>query len=151
MDEASKQYTAFTMGNLGCFECECMPFGLCNAQATFHRFMQNCLRELNLMHCLIYLDDVTVFSKMEEDHVQCLHVVFDHFWEHNLKLKPTKCKFFWNEINYLAHHVSKVGWDPAKRTWKLWQNSLCPKLTQKSESFWTWWGTTNNSSRGLDI
>ena len=69
--------------------------------------MQNCLGELNLMHCFIYLDNVIVFSKTEEEHLQCLHTVFDHFREHNLKLKPTKCKFFWSKINYLAHDVSK--------------------------------------------
>ena len=39
MDEALKQYTAFTVGNLGFFECECMPFELCNAPATFQRLM----------------------------------------------------------------------------------------------------------------
>ena len=62
MDEASKQFTAFTVGSLGFFECEHMPFGLCNAPATFQRLMQNCLGELNLTYCLIYLDDVIMFS-----------------------------------------------------------------------------------------
>ena len=76
--------------------------------------MENCLGELNLIYCLIYLDDVIVFSKMEEEHLKCLHVVFDCFQEHNLRLKPTKCEFFWDEINYLAHHVSKEGMHPRK-------------------------------------
>ena len=49
---------------------------------------------------------------------QYLHVVFECFWEHNLKLKPTKCEFFWNEINYLAHHVSKKGVTPSKENVK---------------------------------
>ena len=53
MEEASKQYTAFTIGNLGFFECNCMPFGLYNALATFQRLMQNCLSKLNLINCLI--------------------------------------------------------------------------------------------------
>ena len=61
MDEASKQYTAFTVGNLGFFECDRMPFGLCNAPATFQRLMQNCMGELNFIYCLIYLDDLIVF------------------------------------------------------------------------------------------
>ena len=61
MDEASKQYTAFTVGNLGLFECNRMPFGLCNAPATFQWLMQNCMGELNLIYCLIYLDDLIVF------------------------------------------------------------------------------------------
>ena len=62
MEETSKQYTAFTVGNLGFFECNCMPFGLCNMQAMFQRLMQNCLSELNLIYCLIYLDDIIIFS-----------------------------------------------------------------------------------------
>ena len=99
MDEASMQYTTFTMGNLGFFECEHMPFGLCNVPATFHSLMQNCHGELNLTYYLIYLDHVIVFSKMEEKHLEWLCVVFDHFQEHNLRLNPTKCKFLWDEIN----------------------------------------------------
>ena len=69
MDKASKQYTPFTVGNLGFFKCEHMPFGLCNAPATFQRLRQNCLGKLNLIYCLIYLDDVIVFSKTEEEHL----------------------------------------------------------------------------------
>ena len=55
MEEVSKQYMTFTVGNLGIFECECMPFGLCNAPATFQRLMQNCLGEieLNILHNLL--------------------------------------------------------------------------------------------------
>ena len=77
MEEASKQYTAFTVGNLGFFECDQMPFGLCNTPATFQQFMQNCMGELNLIYCLIYLDDVIVFSQMVEEHLHRLHVIFD--------------------------------------------------------------------------
>ena len=69
MAKVSKQYTDFTVGNLGFFECEQMPFGLCNAPAAFQRLMQDCLDELNLMYYLIYLDDMIVFSKTEEE--QC--------------------------------------------------------------------------------
>ena len=58
MDEASKQYTTFTVGTLEFFECKHMPFGMCNAPTTFQRLMQDCLGELNLTYCLIYLDDV---------------------------------------------------------------------------------------------
>ena len=115
MDEESKQYTAFTVGNLGFFECERMPFGLCNAPATFQRLMQNCLGELNLTFCIVYLDDVIVFSDTEEEHVNRLRVVFERFREYNLKLKPSKCNLFRSEITYLAHHVSKEGVRPSKK------------------------------------
>ena len=135
MDEALKQYTTSTMGNLEFFECEHMPFGLCNVPSTFQRLMQNCLGELNLMHCLIYLDDVIVFSKMEKEHLKCLHVVFDHFWNHNLRLKPTRCEFFWDEINYLAHHVSKYGMCPSKENLKVVAEFTPPQTYMEIQAF----------------
>ena len=69
LDEVLKQYTAFAMGDLGFFVCERMLFGLCNAPFTFQRLMQNCLGELNLTYCLISMDNMIVFSKMEEEHL----------------------------------------------------------------------------------
>ena len=71
------------------------------------------------MYCIIYLGDVIVFSKTEKEHLKCLCVVFDHFQEHILRLKPTKCEFFWDEINYLAHHVSREGVWPSKKNLKV--------------------------------
>ena len=72
MEEALKQYTAFTVGNLGFFECDHMPFGLCNALAMFQRMMQNCLAKLNLIYCLIYLDDLIMLSRTAEENLHRL-------------------------------------------------------------------------------
>ncbi len=69
MDPKSRQYTTLTVGPLGYYECKCMPFGLTNAPATFQRMMESCLGDLHLNCCLIYLDDVVVHSKMEEEHL----------------------------------------------------------------------------------
>ena len=113
MDEASKQYTAFTVGNLGFFECDMMPFGLCNAPATFQWLMQKCMGKLNLIYCLIYVDDLIVFLQTAEEHLHWLCVVFDQLKEYNLKLKPSKCNLFKEKINYLAHEVSKQGVQPS--------------------------------------
>ena len=88
MEEVLKQYTTFTVGNLGYFDCDHMPSGLCNVPATSLRLMQNCLSKLNLIYCLIYLDNIIVFSQMAEEHLHRLHMVFDWFREYNLKLKP---------------------------------------------------------------
>ena len=115
MDEESKQYTAFPLSSMGLYECESMPFGLCNAPPTFQRLMQNCLGELNLTYSLIYLDDVIVFSEMPEKHLQRMRVVFNRLQEHGLKLKPSKCEVFKSKINYLAHHVSQKGVLPSKK------------------------------------
>ena len=76
MDKLSKHYTMFTVGNLGFFKCDHMPFRLCNVPTTFQQLMQNCLGELNLTYCLIYLDNIIIFSQMAEEHLHTLHVVF---------------------------------------------------------------------------
>ena len=118
MQEMSKQYTAFTLGNLGFFKCDWMSFGLCNTPATFQQLMQNCMGELNLIYCLIYLDDLIVFLQMAEEHLHQLHVIFDWLWEYNLNLKPSKCSLFKEEINYLAHQVSRWGIWPSNENLK---------------------------------
>ena len=112
MAEDSRQYTAFTVGSMGVYEFLRMPYGLCNAPATFQRLMQNCLGELNLTFALIYLDDVIVHSKSPEEHLCRLQAVFDRFAEHGLKLKPSKCHFFKESITYLGHEISENGMLP---------------------------------------
>ena len=114
MAPESQQYTAFTMENLGFYKFTCMPFGLCNTLVTFQHLMQTTLGELNLTYCVIYLDDVIVFGHSEEEHLECLCVMFECFREYNLKLKPSKCSFFQSEIVYLAHPVSCEGIHPSR-------------------------------------
>ena len=94
MAPGSQQYTTFMVGNLGFYEFTHMLFGLCNAPAMFQHLMQNTLGELNLTYSVIYLDDAIVFGCTEEEHLEHLRVVFESFWEFNLKLKPSKCSFF---------------------------------------------------------
>ena len=77
--------------------------------------MQNCLSELNLTYCLIYLDDVIMYSKDPEQHLARMRVVFEHLWEHGPKLKPSKCNLFKPKNVYLAHHVSKDGVKPSHK------------------------------------
>ena len=135
MDKESKQYTAFTLGSKGLYECESMPFGLCNALPTFQRLMQNCLGELNLTYCLIYLDDVIVFSDTPEENPWRMRVVFDHLREHGLKLKPSKCDVFKSEINYLAHHVSQKGVLLSKKNLESIAQCPSPDTYTKVKSF----------------
>ena len=75
--------------------------------------MKHCLGKLNLIYCLIYLDDLIMFLQTTEEHLHQLHVVFDQLREYNLKLKLSKCSLFKEEINYLAHQVSKQGVQPS--------------------------------------
>ena len=131
MDEVSMQYNTFTLGNLGFFECDRMPFGLCNAPVTFQWLMQNCMGDLNLIYCLIYLDDLIMFLWMAEEHLHWLCVVFDWLREHNLKLKPLKCNLFKEKINYLAYEVSKQGVWPSNTNLKaIAENALLQTFTE---------------------
>ena len=109
MAEECKAYTAFTCGPLGFYECDTMPFGATNAPATFQRLMHDCLGDLNMNWCIVYLDDIIVFSDTKEKHLKRLEAVFQKLMAAGLKLKPTKCFFFRDEIEYLGHVVSGKG------------------------------------------
>ena len=109
LDEESIPLTAFTVGPLGFYECVRMPFGLTNAPATFQRLMESCLGELHLDWCIIYLDDIIIFSKNLDDHITRLEGVFEKLAKAGLKLKPSKCEFFRSSLKYLGHIVSKEG------------------------------------------
>ena len=109
MAEECKAYTAFTCGPLGFYECDTMPFGATNAPATFQRLMHDCLGELNMNWCIVYLDDIIIFSDTKEEHLKRLEAVFQKLCAAGLKLKPSKCFFFKEEIEYLGHVVSGKG------------------------------------------
>ena len=128
MSEKARHYTAFTVGSMDMYEFLRMPYGLCNAPATFQRLMQNCLGELNLTYALIYLDDVIVYSHTEEERLTQLRAVFERFRESGLKLKPSKCSFFHTEINYLGHTVSAKGMEPSMEGIKAIAEMALPRI-----------------------
>ena len=109
LEEDDKCRTAFQVGNLGFIEFNRMPFGLCNAPATFQRLMERCMGEMNLRDCLIYLDDIIIFSSNFEEHLEKLQAVFQRLSNNNLKLKGSKCEFFKSQVSYLGHIVSEEG------------------------------------------
>ena len=115
LEEQSKPKTAFITQD-GLYEFNVMPFGLHNAPATFQRAMQEVLRGLNWKFVFCYLDDVIIFSRSFEEHLDHLKQVFDRLREAGLKLQPKKCTFGQTEVKYLGHIVSKDGiaTDPAK-------------------------------------
>ena len=126
--EEDKHKTAFTVGPLGFYECNQMPFGLTNAPSTFQRLMETCLGDLHLTQCLVYIDDIVVFSSSFEEHLSRLDAVFRRLHEAGLKLKPSKCRLMQQEMKFLGHVVSAKGvaTDPEKveavRRWPVPQN-----------------------------
>ncbi|GFV60759.1 hypothetical protein TNCV_1780631 [Trichonephila clavipes] len=111
IDEADREKTAFITPE-GLYEFKVMPFGLCNAPATFERMMDNLLRHFKWTMCLCYLDDIIVFSETFEDHLIRLRLVLKCLQEAGLKLNSKKCLFAAQEVKILGHLVSSNGVRP---------------------------------------
>ena len=115
LDPCDKHKTAFVTRQ-GLYEFNVMPFGLCNAPATFERLMESVLAGLQWQICLIYLDDVIVYGKTFDEMLKNLEKVFEKLLEAGLKLKARKCNLFARQVKYLGHIISERGieTDPEK-------------------------------------
>ncbi len=103
-----REKTAFTtMGAL--YEFNVMPFGLCNAPGTFQRLMDCVLAGLQWNTCLVYIDDIIIYSRTFDEHLIHLQQVFDRLKDSGLKVKPSKCSFCVQEVLFLGHKVSEKG------------------------------------------
>ena len=111
LDDDAKQKSAFITHH-GLFEFVRMPFGLCNAPATFQRLMQRVLTGLEGKMCFVFIDDILVYSQTFEEHLECLQTVFTRLREAGLRLKPKKCALLQEEITFLGHVVSPAGIQP---------------------------------------
>ena len=129
LDEEASQKSTFVVRN-GLYRWKCMPFGLCNAPATFERLMEKVMRGLQWDILLIYLDDVIVFCRTVTEEIERLRVVFSWLRQAGLKLKPSKCFLFQRSVGYLGHVVSPdgVATDPEK-VWAVadWPKPKCVK------------------------
>jgi hypothetical protein len=107
--------TAFTTRR-GLFQFKRMPFGLCNAPSTFQRLMDCVLRGLTWVCCLVYLDDVIIFTKgTVAEHVVELAVVLERLAQAGLSLKAAKCSFAATQMEYLGHDLTQEGIKPTNR------------------------------------
>ena len=111
VEEEDKAKTAF-ITPFGLFEYNRMPFGLCNAPASFARLMQACLNEQIFQILLVYLDDILIYSQTFEEHLNRLEMVLARLQKHGLKLKLEKCNFLKRKVTYLGHEVSGDGISP---------------------------------------
>ena len=97
--------------------------------------MENCLGELHLSWCIIYLDDIIVFSDSPSEHLCRLRGLFTKLDKAGLKLKPNKCEFFKTRITYLGHIVSSKGIETNPRKVKAVKNWTVPKTVTDVRSF----------------
>ena len=109
VDEKDKPKTAFNTGS-GLYEFNVLPFGLTGAPSTFQRTMDFILMDTS--HCLVYIDDVIVYSTTFAEHLADLEAVFRRLRQAGLKLKTQKCVWAKEEVRFLGHIVSKQGVKP---------------------------------------
>jgi hypothetical protein len=126
--------TAFNVEN-GHFEFVRMPFGLKNAPATFQRVMDNVLNGLQNEICLVYLDDVIVFSTSLQEHIVNLRQVFQRLREANLKIQLEKSEFLKKETAYLGHIIKTDGIKPNPGKILCIKNFPMPKTKKEIKSF----------------
>ena len=135
MAPEDRDKTAFTVGGGGLYRFLTMPFGLCNAPATFQRLMERVLRGLQWEVAVLYIDDIIAFADSVESHLKRLGAVLDRLRQAGLKLKPEKCELLREKVAFLGHIVSagrrgRPGKDHQDPNWPVPRNlteliSLC--------------------------
>ena len=108
MEAHSREKTTF-LTHSGLYEFRVMPFGLCNAPATFQRLMETVLAGLARDSCMVYLDDILVIGKSFGEHLRNLKKVFSRLRDTGLRLKPKKCHLALHSVEYLGYVVTDQG------------------------------------------
>lgn len=134
LEEKDREKTAFTTGS-GLYHFKVMPMGLTNAPATCQRLMEMVLRGLPWKTCLVYLDDVLIYSHSFSEHLQHLEEILSRFQSSGLKLNPSKCSFATEQVQFLGHVVSKNGIQPDPKNVKSVQDWPTPRSATEVRAF----------------
>ena len=102
---AADRYKTVFRTRYGHYEFNVMPFDLINAPATFQSLMNDIFRDMLDVCVVVYLDDILVYSKNDEDHEKHVRQVLQRLREHQLYARPSKCIFFTDTIEYLGHII----------------------------------------------
>lgn len=126
--------TAFSvLGNH--YEFKRMPFGLKNAPSTFLRLMNRTLNKYIGKCCLCYMDDIIVFSKTKQEHLQNLEAIFKILINANMRIQLDKCKFMEKEIKFLGHIVNQNGIQPDPEKIETIRKIVIPKTAKQIKQF----------------
>ena len=93
----------------GHFEYQVMPFGLANAPATFQAYINKALRGLIDVTCVVYLDDILIYSSDPADHWRHVREVLQRLKDYQLYVNLKKCQFATTEVEFLGFVVSTEG------------------------------------------
>ena len=136
IEEEDKCKTAFLLNN-ELLEFNVMVFGDKNSPSTFQRLMNKVLNGMTWIFCLVYIDDILIYSRSFEQHLIHIEQVLEALIRANIKLKLSKCLFGTHEVNYLGFRITERGVQPSlekieamirvppPKTPKLLYNFLC--------------------------
>ena len=127
--EEAKRKTAFVMAD-GKYQWNIVPFGLATTVCIFQYLISKVVTSLNHF-TFTYLDDVLIFSKSCEDHLQHLNAVFEKFKAAGLKIKLSKCQFFKTQLHYLGHKIAD-GLEPLPEKLEVIKNLAPTKKVDKA-------------------
>ena len=133
LSDSAKPKTAFVVSGMGKFKFNRVPFGLAQAPAYFQRLINEVLTDCNF--AMGYLDDIIIFSKTEEEHLQYLEEIFEQLQKAGLKLKLQKCSFFKKHIQYLGHLISDKGIQPLQEKLESIAKMPVPQNTKQVKQF----------------
>ena len=102
------QKTAFRT-RYGHYEYSVMPFGVTNAPGVFMEYMNRIFHPYLDQFVVVFIDDILVYSKSEEEHVEHLRVVLGVLREKKLFAKLSECEFWLGEVSFLGHVISRGG------------------------------------------
>lgn len=134
MAEEDRQKTAFITPE-GLYEYLVMPFGLCNAPATYQRAMNAILAGLTWRSCLVYIDDILIYSPNFDQHLLDIEAVFKRLEEADILLKAKKCSFAMTKVEYLGHVISGDGVMPDPRKVERLKAFPTPKSVEEVRTF----------------
>lgn len=134
MEAASIAKTAFSCSE-GFFEYVVMPFGLCNAPATYQRAMDTLFSDLLWKTVLVYIDDIIIMSESWDQHCKDVKIVLQRIHDAGLLLKLEKCKFGVTSVEYLGHIISREGLHPDPKKIQRLKDWAIPRTVNEVRSF----------------
>ena len=134
MDPDSVHKTAFVTQN-GQYQWRVLPYGLRNSPVTFMKAMHEVLRKHLFKSCIVYVDDIIVYSRNMTEHLEHLKEIFSCILKAGLKLKPSKCKFAAAQVKYLGHILSQDGVRPNPEKTTIIDNFPAPRNVKQVRSF----------------
>ena len=133
LSDSAKPKTAFVVTGMGKFEFNRVPFGLAQVPAYFQRLIHEVLTDCNF--AMGYLDDIIIFNKTEEEHLQHLEEIFEWLRKAGLMLKLQKCSFFKKHIQYLGYLISDEGIQPLSEKLESIANMPVPQNAKQVKQF----------------